>query len=483
MEFEEEQGLFGHVVDGFHLWAYCRFSVYMKIEEILNRQNKRTAGEKPPTVRDALGMLANCTIRSPALRAPKAERLFFCHARKVPDNGAYKCIYTDDIAALHPEISVSSEFLYNNGHLKPGYLKNVQYLDYVDILPVLGRKAAEAANRKQLARIASLCKDITRRINEAFGVALEERYLSSMASKRYIWYKQKKKLLTGYIRRVAPKVIVETVGYETNKLIINEIGKELGITTVELQHGVIGKGHIAYNYLKKNEGPFLPDYLFVFSDYWKQTASYPIPEDRVIVAGYPYLESMMEKYPPRRGGSDRLELLVISQPEYSIKLLEDVKRMLAELKASGIGYHLSYKLHPAEFSMDNSAFAALEADGNVDVIKDTSVNLYSLFAKADLQVGVTSTAIYEGLAYSLPTLILHYEKTDAYMGQLCASGCARMCGDGTEAARLAELQQRGELRLQGAEKTVFFKPDALKTIDELLTGLARGRSGSKAAGI
>ena len=476
MDFEEDCGLFNHVVDGFCVWAYCRFSVYMRIEEILNHQTKRSVDERKAGFKELCSIAANCTINNPVIKAPKADRLFFSHARKVLDNGSYKCIYTDDLANLHPERSVTSEFLFHNTHLKPAFFKRTQYLDFVDILPVIRRKAFEARNEAHLKQIRSICETIEQSIRDVFEVELGAGYLSGMAAKRYVWYKQKKKLLTDYILKVDPRIIIETVGYETNKMIINEIAKEQGITTVELQHGVIGKGHIAYNYKTKYPYAFLPDYLFVFSDYWKQTASYPFQDDKVVVTGYPYLEAMMEKYPQNErneGDNSRIVILVISQPEYSIKLLDDIKTMVDSLNSSGIQYQLLYKLHPAEYSMDNSAFSGLEALDNVEVVKDTSVNLYSLFARADIQIGVTSTAIFEGLAYSLPTVIMHYEKTDAYMGQLCSRGYAIMCDDGEAAAHLVDMQAKGEITLEKTDRSVFFMPNALRAIDEKLTELVQ----------
>lgn len=70
-------------------------------------------------------------------------------------------------------------------------------------------------------------------------------------------------MLRRIIKSISPKVIVEVVGYETNKMIINEIAHEMGISTIELQHGVIGRGHIAYNYLINREYSICRSIFFI----------------------------------------------------------------------------------------------------------------------------------------------------------------------------------------------------------------------------
>ena len=40
LDFEKEFNLFDKSINSFYYWPYLRFSVYMKIEEIINKQKK-----------------------------------------------------------------------------------------------------------------------------------------------------------------------------------------------------------------------------------------------------------------------------------------------------------------------------------------------------------------------------------------------------------------------------------------------------------
>ena len=159
-------------------------------------------------------------------------------------------------------------------------------------------------------------------------------------------------------------------------------------------------------------------------------------------------------------------VLVISQPEFSKKLLADMRKMIECFREKQVNIRVIYKLHPYEYGLDNTEFEMLNTNGQVEVIKDSAVNLYSLFQKADIQVGVTSTALFEGLAYSLETFLLHYEKTDAYMGDVCQMNYAKMCENGYEVAEeILSVIQHEDTR-EREEKQVFFQNNALERINE-----------------
>ena len=64
----------------------------------------------------------------------------------------------------------------------------------------------------------------------------------------YYMYKAESRYYRRIINTLQPKVILEVVSYNRKCMVINEIANEMKITTVELQHGTIGKEHIAYNY-------------------------------------------------------------------------------------------------------------------------------------------------------------------------------------------------------------------------------------------
>jgi hypothetical protein len=69
-----------------------------------------------------------------------------------------------------------------------------------------------------------------------------------------------------------------------------------------------------------------------------------------------------------------------------------------------IDHEVVYKLHPGEYNRWQKAYPWL-IDANIRIIDSSTPPLYELFARAEVQIGVGSTAIYEGLAFDLDTFI------------------------------------------------------------------------------
>ena len=141
-----------------------------------------------------------------------------------------------------------------------------------------------------------------------------------------------------------------------------------------------------------------PDYLLVFGDYWKSIADYPIDTGRVISAGYPYLERKIKQYAQSKR---KKQILFISQSRIGIP----ISKFAVELSKHNLDYKIVYKLHPREVSDWRIRYPWL-VDANVEVIDTLGTDLYRLLGESMVQVGVSSTAIYEGLAYGLKTFLI-----------------------------------------------------------------------------
>ena len=467
--FENKYNLFDVKVNGFQVWPYIRFSTYMKIEEMANHQQKRKTPQKRPGVQEIVSIIYNCTYKNPLLYKTKHKYLIVEHARKLLVDNKYECIYTNELADILGNKAVSAEFLYEGKHLYPSRVNNPLCLDYIDIAPGITRGVLEIKYKNELKEIAQFSKKVSGFIAEWFNVDIEPEYINNMAAKRFIWHHEKIKLFAKLLRNISPEIIIEVVGYETDKMILNEAAHQLGIRVIELQHGVLSTGHIAYNYLNKVEYSYLPDFYFLFSDFWKTAASFPVEDQKLVSVGYPYLDRMLEKYKEDDYKQESLTIIVLSQPEYSIKLQENVLTLIECLDTRSVKYKIIYKLHPAEYRLSSNNFSDLREKSQIEVIDSSNKNLYELFSEADIQIGVTSTAIYEGLAYGLGTYLFHFEKTDEYMGELCRCGAASLFNSPQEMA--AEIDKDSSKKRNSNMREVFFKPNALANIQQELDKL------------
>ena len=83
---------------------------------------------------------------------------------------------------------------------------------------------------------------------------------------------------TKILNKIQPKLILEVVSYSLNRMVLNRLAFERSIPVVELQHGTMGREHIAYNYKEKKQLPELPDYYWIFGQFWKKNTRLPCPQ-------------------------------------------------------------------------------------------------------------------------------------------------------------------------------------------------------------
>ena len=213
------------------------------------------------------------------------------------------------------------------------------------------------------------------------------------------------------LSQMKPKIVVEVVSYNSKCMVINEICKELGILTIELQHGWIGRDHVAYNYAPGSVVKQFPDKIYLFGEYYKTKASFPISQDNLIITGFPYYERELQKYKERRRKDTRYTILFLSQGSYAKSLPQlavDLRKVTDENHV-----RILYKLHPIEYHNWQQTSPLLLEKG-IEVIGAKDMPLYECFANSDVQIGAYSTAIYEGLGFGLRTIIVEKNSGDFF---------------------------------------------------------------------
>ncbi|MEG1256982.1 hypothetical protein [Clostridium sp.] len=474
LEFEEKYGLLDKEINGFRYWNYSRFNIYKKLVEISSTDiTEVKAIQTKVGCFEIFSIIKNCLWNNPIFKVKKKDILIVNHPRKIKNGDYFECIYTEELSKFLGTSAYSVEFLNGLKHSTPVNNPNLIYLDYIDIFGGIAIKVTKFMNRKVCMFLNEEANKIDKVILDEFGVSTGEDYIRSLFVKRYLYYFFKKKLVKKLIKKINPKIIVEVVGYLTNNMIINEVANELGIETIELQHGVMGRGHLAYNYLNKREYNYFPNKIFLFSDYWREVTQFPIEDKNLIEIGFPYLEKNLHNYANYKDNNlHGLNIVIISQPEFSMKISSLVSSLANKLENSNVDYHIIYKLHPAEYGKKNEYIKDMEKYKNVEIVADATNSIYYYFSRCNIQIGVTSTAIFEGLAFKLNTFIYHLEKTDSYMGDLCKMGIARMFDD---LDTLVEMLLKVDTESNFTSNKYFWKTEAFNNlIKEINCTLKKG---------
>ena len=398
-------------INGFQYWQYERFY----ISRCMRQADQVVLGQGKVNIWKVLQYYLRNSGR-PQRRTP-IEVCFISHPRRQFVDGYYECIYTDELAQRFPD-SVTIEKFFEKKHVNPIKSANVLYMDRSTIESEVYEKLMSLFGRKK--RISDR---IYRELAEALnGLLTEEQIIkiSRHASGDYYRYQYLRKRLRRMMKQINPKIVVEVVSYGFKCMIINEICKDLGILTIELQHGWLGKEHIAYNYAFDGVIRQFPDKLCLFGDYYKTRAAFPIQQKDLMVTGFPYYERDLQKYSKYKRQDTRYTVLFLSQGMYVRflpQLAVDLRKMTKDEEV-----RILYKLHPGEYSNWKQTSPILQENG-IEIIGLKDMPLYECFANSDMQIGAYSTTIYEGLGFGLRTLIFD-QNSEQYAWELIEEGIA-----------------------------------------------------------
>lgn len=457
---EEKYRLWEKEINGFQFWQYERFYIY---------KNMRTP-DKPfvkPEIKKWKLLKYYITHSGRMRKGMQVDICFLAHPRRSLKEGKYECIYTDELAKKFPN-SITFERFYEEDHLEPAQSPNIVYMDRA-----IMEAALYSAWKMRFCRRSR--EKVEKRIYDEIEVAMhgiltseQVRESARRAAGAYYRYQYTYKRLKRLLARMKPKIVVEVVSYSQQCMIINEICKELDITTIELQHGWLGKNHLAYNYPAGCVIRQFPDKMYLFGDYYKNDIRCPIPKDKLISVGFPYFERELREYKAHRRTDERYTVLFLSQGRFTRSLSLAAAELYKITDRQKV--RIIYKLHPGEYEDWRDIHPGLEGSG-VEIVGKAGISLYDCFRTSDAQVGVYSTTIFEGLGFRLRTFIYQQEFAD-YLKGLIELGIA-------EPVRSAsELWEKIQKRCTVDYPTDYFwKENALANLEyELCSELGMDRS-------
>lgn len=473
LQIEDDLNLFDKKIYEMYFWMYIRFDLLSDINIMINKinvsQNSTLIGHtKKEKIKNIFMMFLNVikyVVKFPFLDVK--DIIIINHPRKSKnDNGKYECIYTH-IISNKLENNMTIEFPYPFKHYYPANKDKIFYMDFIRIITCLLNKIYSKFHLKSdIKKNEDLLNTIFDTIDKEYSIKLNRELYYRKIIVKYYKYKFEKKLLKKFLKKVNPKKILEVVSYNFDNLIINELANELGIETIELQHGIMGANHCAYNFKNKRKLKQFPNKIFTFSKYWNDTTRFPIEDDKVIAVGFPYFEEKLKNKPTIRDKKKVISIIFISQTsigEYLVKLAVDLNKIINE-KHMKDKYEIIYKLHPGEFDIWKEQYKDL-VNASIKVISN-EIDLYELFRNNDIQVGAYSTAIYEGMGYKLDTYIYKIYGTGMFE-ELCKKGYAQYV------INAKDLFNKIELNLQENKiksKINFWEENSLNNIMKELKG-------------
>lgn len=418
---EEKYDLNNMKIQGIYPWQLVRVYVYYEISRKIGifgspQQGKVTLKDK---ILSFLPFIKNSIISNPLSGDYHKDILIFDHPRKVIHNGKYEDIYSyfliDDINnnLINSDNSVNSTNNSNsnrntfeiieNPYLNKHYKNKEDYIKYNDRILLgsyINKKLTNIKFKKcEMDKISNIRRELISNFN--IEIDLYNIMKSHILDFKY-YYKRYDKLF----KKRTPKCIFVVVAYENQSIIA--AAKDNGVEVIELQHGTISNYHLGYNYPnpKDKNLKYFPDKILSFGEYWKNVANYPINKENIINFGFPHLDENIKSY--INNEKNKNQILFISQGVIG-KYLSDFASELAKQLKNSKEYEIIYKLHPGEYSNWENNYENLKKANkfsNFTVIDNSKDSLYELLSKSEYQIGVFSTAIYEGLLFNCKTFLV-----------------------------------------------------------------------------
>lgn len=425
LNIEKKYDLYHLEIDGVSPWIYFRMTFwnYEICKDLLTLSSQYNVQKNIRHYTDRIKSYLYLVARRNNKYARSSDIIFVSHARRIKTGDFYECIYTDELVKKYKN-SVVFEQPYDGQHLRPIQIENIYFTDILttraDFFCRFHRVFKTHRYRQIYNDVQKKFGEPLKEIEQAYHYPIKHDRTYESLAKIVLQVPILKKELEKKLKKVCPKIIVEITYYGKLHMALNELAKEMGIPTIELQHGTMHSAHAAYQFPKEcKEIKQFPDYVYVFSEYWKKCANLPISDDHIKVTGYPYFERQLNKHKAIKEDK-RVNIIFVSQGTIG-KELSILASELCDLLDKD-GYHIIYKLHPGEYVGWKERTPWL-IKRNIEVVDSLEHNIYEYFTKCSFQVGVYSTAVYEGLGFGLTTYIYDIGHADT-LTDLCEQGYA-----------------------------------------------------------
>jgi|GEM_PF-567895 len=410
LSLEAERKLLELELRGVALWSLLRMPVYYELTRALGlfdapHGSSRWRGR---ALKKAL-LWSYASLKSLlSVRRPR-DLLIFDHTRKVQVGEGYIDIYTHPLICSLMEAERAGElsfevyeYLSYQSERASGRERARRYTD----LLISGAKLwARLTPIRLTPEERATLKTLEDALEERVGVRLE---LTQRSAGLLRAFELMKRRFHQLLKAHRPRVVISVVSYVHSMSALTEAARGLGIETIELQHGTFSPYHLGYHYPDQEApAPYSTDYLFTFGDFWREAATLPFKPDQVKVYGFGHLHSRLSGV--AQSQTREREVLFLSQGVISAPLVAYAVALAEANRARHLGLTITYKLHPSEYTTWRSSLPALSSSargGALSVIDQQSPSLYELMSRAHWQVGVFSTALYEGLTLGCQTILV-----------------------------------------------------------------------------
>ncbi|HEU4946795.1 MAG TPA: hypothetical protein VFT31_06560 [Kribbella sp.] len=229
-----------------------------------------------------------------------------------------------------------------------------------------------------------------------------------------------RRLYRALLKRQRIKTVYVVVAYFHQHIV--GAARDLGIRVVELQHGAISPYHLGYSYPGRPAVADQPDELWCFGSYWTESVELPAGM-RSEVTGAPFIHPLS---PQEIAAKDPQRVIFASQGTIGPRLL----KVALDLAGRRPDLDVVFRLHPSEHPADYQGLV----EGSVRLSSGPAEPTQQLLASATYQVGVATTALFEGMVLGCRTVVARLPGWE-YLEPVVQRGDAILVQDGADLAK------------------------------------------------
>ena len=401
--------------NGIHFWPCIRTSVFVSIEQkYLCNLNNNSYNESSKRLKLLSEIIKNSTklSKNPYIHMPKAKIVYLNSAitRVLEVNMKKFDRISDYFADESKNSSLTMEDNYLGRHNTPEYTSSIKYTDSVFLIAKLKQRFIK--NKILFNDIAVFIDSLKQKLIEQFENSINVESVISNAFRSIITSVAMAMEMHKLIIKTGCKFVsIEDCCYGGYKSILAMLLKMDGIKVIEIQHGLVSKKHIAYNFGRTPEIylKYLPDYFFTYGEYWSEVLI-RLPVKKVVV-GSPYLAEQVKVYNESNGRQSKgKRVLVVSQTTATDKFVAITKELRRLITAD---YSITFRLHPSEVQFRAERCSGIENVLGIEINQEGGI--YDCISKHDFIVGESSTTLFEAIPFKKTIFIMDTYDSRAHM--------------------------------------------------------------------
>lgn len=396
---EEEMDLFSEAIHGVYFWKIIRYSIYFQVLTGLGLFVARTKKTKKKSrlskKLEDLKKILFTEFFSYISRGRQVDTLVF-EWRKVLVDGKPTDIYSKELIENLKASGVNYEIVCSTT-LQNNYPLPSRKKSYSDDYGFKYIKIRKNSSFELSDKDIELISKIEKRINKKFEVELK---LKNVILSHVRGFSIRREIIRNALKKRKVKQVYLTNSSSILHGPIVAACNDLGIKSIEQQHGVIHEYHPMYNYGGIKNIPYLTTELHLWGQYWSDSnpSINQLFETKVI--GSLFFNKEKAKY----SNIERLKKSVafMSQGPIGKQLFNYAVKFALENKE----FTVFYKLHPNEYKWFKDGIFDVSFQKPTNLIFYQDGNIYPLLFKAEYVCGVSSTAIFEALACGCKGIIV-----------------------------------------------------------------------------